>query len=84
MCTYVCVQCVCMYVCMYGEFVSLDAHLGNGTGRRTATMMAPLPPLPPLLLLLTSGLVRDEAVLHSCGTNPVGGRVATCDSVHSW
>ena len=42
----------------------LDADLGNGTGRRTATIMAPL--------LFTSGLVRYEAVLHSCGTSPVG------------
>ena len=41
------------------------AHLGNGTGRRTATMAA--------LLLLTSGPVRHEAVLHSYGTSPVGG-----------
>ena len=44
---------------------------------RTATMMAPL-------LLLTSGSVRCEAVLHSCGTKPVGGWVPTCDSAHSW
>ena len=34
----------------------LDAHLGNGTGRRTVTMVAPL--------VLTSGPVRYEAVLH--------------------
>ena len=43
---------------------------------RTATMKAPL--------LFTSGLVRHEAVLHSCGTSLVGGRVPTCDSAHSW
>ena len=43
----------------------LDACLGNGTGQRTATMMAPL--------VLTSGPVRYEAVLHSCRTSPVGG-----------
>ena len=40
----------------------LDAHLGNGTGSRTVTMMA--------LLLFTSGPVRHKAVLHSCGTSP--------------
>ena len=40
-------------------------HLENGTGHRTATMVAPL--------LLTSGPVRYEAVLQSCGTSPVGG-----------
>ena len=54
----------------------LDAHLGNGSGRRTVTMMAPL--------LLTHGLVRYEAVLHSCGTSLVGGWVPTCDSAQSW
>ena len=42
------------------------AQLGNGTGRRTTTMVAPL--------LLTSGSVRYEAVLHSCRTSPVGER----------
>ena len=41
----------------------LDTHLGNGTGRRTATMLAPL--------LLTSGPARYEALLHGCGTNPI-------------
>ena len=65
--------------CMFGEFVSLyscTAHIGNGTGHRTATMTAPL--------LLTLGSVRYEALLHSCGTSPVRRRVPTCDSVHSW
>ena len=33
------------------------ARLGNGTGRRTATMAAPLP--------FTSGLAKYEAGLHS-------------------
>ena len=74
---------------MYGEFVSFDAHLGNGTGRRTATMAAPL--------LLTSGLVRYEALPHGCKTSPVfvvvyilaksqitPGWVLTCDSAQSW
>ena len=41
------------------------AHLGNGQGCRTATMVAPLP--------VTSGPVRYEAVLQSCGTSPVAG-----------
>ena len=50
---------------LYGEFMSPYVHLGNDTGHRTATMMAPL--------LHTSGPVRYEAVLHSCGTSPVGG-----------
>ena len=55
-------------VCMgnlYRCIVVADAPFGNGTGRRTATLAAPL--------ALTSGLVRYEAVLHSYGTNPVGG-----------
>ena len=55
-------KCVCMgslYCCIVA-----CAHLGNGTGRRTATLVTPL--------LLTSGPVRYEAVRHSCGTNPVG------------
>ena len=40
-------------------------HLGNGSGHRTAILVAPL--------LLTSGPVRYESVLHSCGTSPVEG-----------
>ena len=54
--------------CVYGEvrvtLQLLDTHLGNDTGRRTVTVAAPL--------LLTSGLVRYEAMLHTCGTNLVG------------
>ena len=50
------------------------AYLGNGTGCRTAIMTAPL--------LLTIGPVRYKAVLHSCRTSPVGGRVPPCDNVH--
>ena len=55
------------HVCMYGGLchLLLDAHLGNGTSRRSVTVMAPL--------LLTSGPVRYEDVLHSCGTRLVGG-----------
>ena len=69
-------RCACVWgVCVALEL--LDAHLGNGTGHRTASLMEPL-------LLLTSGPMRYEAVLHSCGTSPVGGRVPTCDSVYSW
>ena len=49
-------------------------HLGNGTGRRTVTMVA--------LLLLSSGPVRYEAVLDSCGTNRGVG--LTCDNTHTW
>ena len=54
-------------VCMRSLYCCIVAcaHLGNGTGRRTATMSA--------LLLLTSGLVRHETVLHSCVTSPEGG-----------
>ena len=52
--------CLSSYCCIVG-----DAHLGNGTGRRTPTLAAPL--------LLTSGSVRYEAVLHSYGTSPGGG-----------
>ena len=55
---------------------SVTQALGNSTGHRTATMTAPLP--------LTSGPVMYEAVLRSCRTNPVGGRVPTCDSAHTW
>ena len=67
----------------------LDAHLGNDTGRITATMAAPL--------LLTSFLVRYEALLHGYGTSSVfvvvyilatskvtPGQVPICDSAHSW
>ena len=57
-----------MCMIMYGKFVSLfmllGANLGNGTGRQTATMVAPLP--------LTSFLARYKAVLHGCGTNLMG------------
>ena len=53
------------------------AHLGNGTGHRTASMAA--------ALFLTSDPGRYEAVPHSCGTSPVaGGLVPTCGSAHSW
>ena len=48
----------------------LNIHLGNGTGHSTVTMAAPLV----LTSGVTSGLARYEAVLHSCGTIPVGGR----------
>ena len=56
----------------------LDTHLRNSTGRRTATMAAPL--------ALTRVPVRCEAVLHCCETSPVGGEglVPTCDNAHSW
>ena len=52
-------------VCMGGSYrcIVTCAHLGNGTGRRTATLKAPL--------LLASGPVRYEAVLYSCGISPV-------------
>ena len=54
-------------VCMGSSYrcIVACAHLRNNTGRRTATMAAPI--------LFTSGLVKYEAVLHSCGTSPVGG-----------
>ena len=42
---------------------SIYAHLDNGTGHRPVTIMASL---------VTSGLVRYEAVLHSFGTSTVG------------
>ena len=52
-------------------------HLGNGTGRRTETMAAPLQ--------LTSGPVGYEAVLQLRDKIPVArGLVLTCDSVHLW
>ena len=59
--------CVALYL--------LGADLGNSTSHRTATIMVPL--------LLTSGSVRYEAVLHSCGTSPLGRWVPTCDSAIS-
>ena len=72
-------MCICivrrMYVNVCAQLLLMEgldryivacAHIGNGTGRSTATLA------PPLLVLLTSGLVRYEARLHSCGTSPVG------------
>ena len=44
----------------------LDAHLGNGTGRRTVRIAVPL--------LVTSGPVTYEVVLHSWATSPMRGR----------
>ena len=35
-------------------------------------------------LLLTTGPMRYEAVLHNCGTSLVGGQIPTCDSAQSW
>ena len=70
------VQDYLVCVCVYGDSdhcIVVCAHLGNGTGRRTVTMAA--------LLLLTSGPMRYEAVLHSCRISPVGEGVLTCDSV---
>ena len=52
-----CVRGVCRIACL------LDAHLGNDTGRRM-TLAEPL---------VTSGPVRNEAVLLICGKGPVGG-----------
>ena len=66
-------ECEC--VCMGSSYCCIVActHIGNGTGRRTATMAAPL--------LLTSGPVRHEAVFHSCGPSAVG---AWGGCTHSW
>ena len=64
--------CLCTYLkCVWGVRTAC-AYFGNGTCRRTATMAEPL--------LLTSGPVKYEAVLHTCGTNPVR-LVLTCDRV---
>ena len=60
-------------VCVASQL--LDAHLWNSTCCRTATLTAPL--------LLTSGLLRHETVLHSYGTNPQQGWGTTCDSANS-
>ena len=57
------VACVCMggsYRCIVPY-----THLGNGTGRLTVTLVAPL--------LFTGDPMRYEAVLHSCRTSPMGG-----------
>ena len=50
--------------------------VGDWPIRRSATMMTSL--------LLTSGPLRYEAVLHSCGISPCGGWVPTCESACSW
>ena len=55
---------VCVYMDGSPYCIVACAHLGNSTGHRTATMVAPL---------VTTGPARYEAVLHSCGTSPVGG-----------
>ena len=60
---------------MYGEFLSLEAYLRNGTGCRTATITAPL--------LLTSGSVRYEAVgggywVQSVCGQSVHGKQSVC------
>ena len=49
----------CGSVCMGSSYrcIVACAHLGNGRGRTTTT---------------TSGPVRYQTVLHSCGTSPVG------------
>ena len=63
---------MCAYMGNFDRCISTCTHLGNSTCLRTVT------------LLLTSDSVRYEAVLHSCGTNPVaGGSVPTCDRAHS-
>ena len=49
------------------------AHLGNGTGHRTATLVAPL--------LLTSGMKLCFTVM---GQSQWGMFVLMCDSAHSW
>ena len=65
---------------MYGEFVPVYSCLHtprDGTDHRTVTMAAPV--------LLTSGPLRHETVVLSCGTSPVtAGLVPTNDSGHSW
>ena len=55
-------------VCMEGLYhcIAAGAHLWNGTGHRTVTFVAPVQ--------LTSCPVRGEAVIHNCGTSPVGGK----------
>ena len=45
------------------QVVDLGLGLGNGTAGRTVKMAAPL--------LVSSGPMRYEAVLYSCGTSPV-------------
>ena len=57
-CMYVCMDSLCRCIVAWGTLRELS------TGRRTVTMAAPL--------LLTSGPVRYEIVLHGCGTSPMG------------
>ena len=58
-------ECVYEDMCIYHCIVACT-HLGiNSTGRRTLTMAAPR--------LLTSGRLRYEVVLDSCGTSPMEG-----------
>ena len=59
-------------VCMGSSYrcIVACADIGNGTGHRTAIMA--------IQLLLTSGLVRHEAVLHNGGTSPARGGGGGC------
>ena len=57
------IQVVCTGLLYYS--IVACAHLSIGTGHRTLTVAAPL--------LLTSGPVRYEVVLHKCGTSSVRG-----------
>ena len=55
--------------CVSEWVVCAAIHLRNSTGHRM-TMVAPL--------LLTSGMVRYEAVLHGCGTRLKGFCCCCC------
>ena len=66
-------MCVCMGT-LYHSIVAC-AHLGNGSGHRTARLAAPL--------ILTNSLVRYETMLHSCGTSPVRGYRLVTVCTHS-
>ena len=50
------------------RYIVACAHLGNGTGRSMATLAAPL-----LLVLLTSGPVRYEAIASQLCDKPSWG-----------
>ena len=63
-----------IFVCIDGSHpcIVIFTHLGHGPGDGIAKLAAPL---------LTSGLLRYDAVLHSCGTLAGWYRLVTGDRV---
>ena len=65
-------ECVCLYmlVCDYVSDDHDDHDDDDGDGCRTAAMVPSL--------LLTSGPLKCEAVLHGCGRSLVGRELVCC------